>query len=238
MRRYIGFGLVIVIASITASVFLFPRLLPQYTPSFLYTGPRIHVDQLYNTYDENGNGVNDTQDLIDGAREEVKRAPAYRSAYYQGGTPPNDEGVCTDVVWRAFKHAGYDLKKLVDEDITQHVSSYTNVHGKPDPNIDYRRVPNLVAFFKSHATVLTTELKPGDAENLKEWQGGDIVMFGSPVPHIGILSDVREANGVPLMIHAPGSSPKEDDGLPYWSTYLSPIVAHVRWPGAMVTAQK
>ena len=31
--------------------------------------------------------------------------------------PPDTEGVCTDVIWRAFKNAGYSLKDMVDEDI-------------------------------------------------------------------------------------------------------------------------
>ncbi|MEO5927093.1 MAG: DUF1287 domain-containing protein [Patescibacteria group bacterium] len=201
----------------------------------LSTHSRIVVPQEYSSHDQDKDGVNDTQDLIDGARKEVARAPVYRSAYYQDGLPPEDEGVCTDVVWRAFLHAGYDLKSLVDSDIKSHLSAYDRIQGKPDPNIDFRRVPNLVDFFKSHAHVLTTELKPGDVQNLAEWQGGDIVMFGAPAPHIGILSDVRDVDGVPFMIHASGSSPKEDDGLLYWSTHLSPIVAHIRWPAVTTT---
>ena len=48
---------------------------------------------------------------------EVDRSPVYKSAYYVGGYPPATEGVCTDVVWRAFKEAGYDLKKMIDADI-------------------------------------------------------------------------------------------------------------------------
>jgi len=61
--------------------------------------------------------------------------------------------------------------------------------GAPDPNIDFRRVPNLVVLFKKKAAVLTTDLEPGNVENLKEWQGGDIVVFAAPHEHIGIVSD-------------------------------------------------
>lgn len=191
--------------------------------------PNFHIAQIYSTHDEDHDGINDTQDLLNGARAEVTRNPTYHSGYYQGGFPPANEGVCSDLVWRAFKDAGYDLKTLVDADIQQHTSAYPDVHGKPDPNIDFRRVPNLDVFFKTHATSLTTELKPDDEENLKQWQGGDIVIFGGRSNHIGIVSDKRDADGVPLLIHNAGGA-KEDDGLIYWSDFLATIVGHYRWP--------
>jgi uncharacterized protein YijF (DUF1287 family) len=191
-------------------------------------GPRIEVPQEYSSHDEDADGINDTQDLLDGARAEVRRKPTYQSAYYQGGYPPTEEGVCTDLVWRAFRDAGYDLKKLVDADIARRLDTYTRIDD-PDPNIDFRRVPNLDVFFQHAATSLTTELKPGDTENLREWQGGDLVLFGKPLQHIGIVSDQRNADGVPLLIHNAGEA-KEDDGLRYWSKYISPIIGHYRWP--------
>lgn len=32
----------------------------------------------------------------------------------EGGYPPDNIGVCIDVVWRAFANAGYSLKDMVD----------------------------------------------------------------------------------------------------------------------------
>lgn len=69
-----------------------------------------------------------------------------------------------DVIWRTFKNAGYNSKIMVDEDIKNNLKAYLRVNGKPYPNIDFRRVPNLNIFFKRHAKSLTLELQPYDPE--------------------------------------------------------------------------
>lgn len=102
------------------------------------------------------------------ARKEVENRTTYRSAYYGGGYPPEDEGVCTDVIWRGLMGAGIVLKDLMDADIAANVAAYPRTEGNPDPNIDFRRVPNQFAFLERHAESLTTELVPGDLENLAE----------------------------------------------------------------------
>jgi uncharacterized protein len=229
MRRFL-IPLFLFCAVLTSSAAIGIAAMPQdpQEVSEIFDGPKIEVPQMYASHDEDRDGINDTQDLIDGARSEVVRQPEYKSAYYDGGYPPDEEGVCTDVVWRAFKHAGYDLKKLVDEDIARRTNAYPRVDGKPDPNIDFRRVPNLDVFFKKYATSLTLEVKPGDIENLTEWQGGDLVLFGGPKFHIGIVSDKRRRDGVPLLIHNAGFA-REDDGLVYWPERITPIIGHYRW---------
>ncbi len=99
--------------------------------------------------------------------------------------------------------------------------------GNPEPNIDFRRVPNQEAFFKKYADSLTTELKPWDQENLRKWQGGDIVVFGPPCDHVGVVSDKRRADGVPLLIHNAGPCTREDNSLLTWP---SPLAYHFRYP--------
>ncbi|MCC8193635.1 MAG: DUF1287 domain-containing protein [Deltaproteobacteria bacterium] len=161
--------------------------------------------------------------LIKGAREEVSRRPWYKSAYYSGGgIPPADEGVCTDLVWRALKVAGYDLKKNMDADIRNNKAAYPRV-GKPDPNIDFRRVPNQTAFFRRHAQKLTTRI---DAGSIAAWQPGDIAVFANP-DHIAILSDKRNAEGFPLLLHNQGPFATEGDDFMAW--YARGIVAHFRF---------
>lgn len=187
--------------------------------------PRIVID-----HDEDGDGIKDLEDILLGARKDLANKPTYRSVYYAGGYPPDNEGVCTDVIWRAFKNAGYNLKDLVDEDIKNNTSLYPRVEGRPDPNIDFRRVPNLFVFFERHATVLTKELIPYDVENLTQWQPGDIVIFGKPVDHIGIVSDIRRKDGVPYMIHNSGPYTKEEGAILYWHENVSKIIGHYRWP--------
>ena len=184
------------------------------------------IPRVVSSSDKNNNGAADTDDLIAGGRAEAARSPVYHSGYYQGGYPPDYEGVCTDVIWRAFRDAGYDLKSMVDKDIRANPRAYPRV-GKADSNIDFRRVPNLNAFFARQAQKLGTRIIPGDAGNLALWQGGDIVVFKNP-DHIAILSDRRNDEGIPLLLHNDGPFASEEDDFMNW--YERGIVAHYRFP--------
>lgn len=185
------------------------------------------IPTLTSPHDQDHDGLDDMSDIVAGARAEVSRQPRYHSAYYSGGYPPEEEGVCTDVIWRAYRDAGYDLKKLVDQDIQNNLENYPRVDGRPDPNIDFRRVANLQVFLENNSTVLTNEIIPSDVTNLSEWQGGDIVTFGMPYEHIAIVSDKRRPDGVPYIIHNSGPTPRESDDLLKWP---SPITGHYRFP--------
>jgi Uncharacterized protein conserved in bacteria len=187
----------------------------------------IQIPNIFCPSDKDNDGVNDMEDIVKGARSEVMRKPKYLSSYYQGGFPPETEGVCTDVVWRAMRDAGYDLKTLVDKDIRENSASYPRIAGKPDPNIDFRRVPNLIVFFRKHAVELTKEIKPGDVANLYLWQAGDIVTYGYPHEHIAIVSDKRRKDGVPYILHNAGPYACETDQLQDWP---SQITGHFRFP--------
>ena len=153
-----------------------------YKPS--YTADDFGITTIKSNTDKDGDGIDDYTDILLGAKAEAERKPEYKSAYYAGGYPPATEGVCTDVVWRALRDAGYTLKDMVDEDISQNVEAYPRVNGKPEPNIDFRRVPNLKVYFERNHIVLTNDLT-----QIEEWQPGDIVVFGTS--HIGIISDKR-----------------------------------------------
>lgn len=191
---------------------------------------QIQIEKIVSKTDYDNDGINDSEDILIGARKDVQNKPKYKSGYYQGGYPPDTEGVCTDVIWRALKEAGYNIKEMVDEDIKNNISDYPRVNGSPDPNIDFRRVPNLNIYFSKYAKTLTNELKENDIENLKEWQGGDIVVFkGGSIPdHIGIISDKRNSRGVPYIIHNCSPYTREADELMYWNNYIGKIVGHYR----------
>lgn len=186
----------------------------------------LKVDKIIVNKDKNNDGILDLDEIVLGARIDAKNKPAYTNKYYDGGYPPDNEGVCTDVVWRSLKKAGYNFKDLIDKDIKENLKAYPRVEGKPDPNIDFRRVPNLTVFFNRNGQVLTKELKPNDKENLKEWQGGDIVTFDQP-QHVVILSDKRRIDGVPFIIHNPGPYTVEEDKLIRW---MPKITGHFRYP--------
>ena len=118
----------------------------------------LQVEKIVSEKDYNNNGMPDSEEFMIGARKDVANGARYISEYYDGGYPPDNKGVCVDVIWRAFQEAGYSLKDMVDKDIKERLGSYPRVNGKPDPNIDFRRVPNLVAFFDKHAKQLTLEI--------------------------------------------------------------------------------
>ena len=141
--------------------------------------------------DKDGDGIDDQTDILQNVRAYIATNPEYKSKYYAGGYPDDGYGVCTDVVAQGFLHAGYDLRELVDADIAGHPELYDVT--KADPNIDFRRVRNLLVYFQNHAISLTTDLM-----QINEWQGGDVIVFKK---HIGIVSDKRNKNGVPFVIH-------------------------------------
>ena len=187
--------------------------------------PKFQVAENFSKVDNNKNGVADALDIVSGANREVLNKTKYMSNYYAGGFPPETEGVCTDVIWRGFKAANINLKELIDEDIKSNTKLYPRVEGKPDPNIDFRRVPNQDVFFSRNCVSLTTEVKARDEENLKQWQPGDIVVFTKGYEHIGIISDRRDKNGIPYVIH--NTRPHATTMRLSWFT--SPIYAHYRW---------
>jgi len=187
---------------------------------------KLEIPEEYSKTDKNSNGIADPLDIVHEARKEVEKQTPYKSAYYSGGYPPESEGVCTDVIWRAFKGIDVDLKTLVDKDIKENTKLYYRVNNKPDPNIDFRRVPNLDVFFQRYAESITTEIKPGDSENLKQWHPGDIVVILEPYEHIGIISDKRTRDGIPYLIH--NSYPRASEKA-HFNLWISNIKGHYRW---------
>ena len=138
----------------------------------VYTSEDFGITTVHSAVDFNGNGIDDYTDLLLGARADAENHPEYDPAYYESGYPPDNIGVCADVIWRAFKQAGYSLRDMVDNDIINRPEAYPNVV-KRDNNIDFRRVRNLRIFFEKYAVSLST-----DIEHTDEWQAGDIVIFG------------------------------------------------------------
>lgn len=186
----------------------------------------VKVPNDYEKVDENRNGVYDPIDMVNSARNEVKNKTKYKDGYYKGGYPPAGEGVCTDVIWRAFLGIGVDFKDLVEKDIEKNLDLYPRIKGKPDKNIDFRRVTNLNIFLKRNAISLTTEIKSGDVENLREWQPGDILIILEPYGHIGIVSDKRGRDGVPYIIHNTPPNAREESCFDMWNCK---IARHYRW---------
>lgn len=163
----------------------------QVIPHKSYTDEYFHIETYNSSQDKDNDGIDDQTDILNSAYAYIDTKPKYKSKYYDGGYPDDEYGVCTDVVAQALLGAGYDLQRLVDEDIQMNPDDYDIE--KPDANIDFRRVKNLKVYFEHTAIPLTT-----DTKEIAEWQAGDIVIFKK---HIAIVADKRNRRGVPFIIH-------------------------------------
>ncbi len=151
----------------------------------------------------------------------VRYDPSYVRLPYPNGDVPPETGVCSDVVVRALREVGVDLQKEVHKDMRSDFAAYPADWGqtRPDPNIDHRRVRNLMCYFqRRHTVVERPSLQP------EHFAAGDIVAWdlGRGIRHIGIVSD-RRAGRVPLIIHNIGQGAREEDVL-----YSYRIIGHFR----------
>lgn len=220
MRRRTIISIVIIAVGLSAVLLILNQfnLLPKKT----YTAEDFNIETVHSGVDFNNNGTDDYTDILLGARADAKNRPTYDGTYYEGGYPPDDIGVCTDVVWRAFKNAGYSLRDMVDQDIIARPEAYPKIE-KRDNNIDFRRVRNLRIFFEKHAISLTL-----DINEIAEWQPGDIVIFDDD-KHIGIISDKRNRDGQPYVIHNGGQPNREEDYLD-----KATVTGHYRFDASLV----
>ncbi len=160
-------------------------------PHKAYSDADFKIKTYISNVDKDQDGIDDQTDILNSAKDYISTKPKYKSKYYDTGYSNDEYGVCTDVVAQALLNSGYDLMKLVNQDIINHSNIY-NID-PIDMNIDFRRVRNLNLYFQNTAMSLTLNLN-----KIEEWQGGDIIVFKT---HIGIISDKRNKHGVPFLIH-------------------------------------
>jgi len=169
---------------------------------------------------------------VERTRHVVRYDAAYVRIPYPGGDVPASTGVCTDEVIRAYRAIGIDLQKEVHVDMLSHPSAYPRKWGhsshasslaSTDTNIDHRRVPNLMVFFRRHGEAL-----PLSADG-RDYHPGDIVTWnlGGGITHIGIVVDQRSPqSGRYLVVHNIGRGPQMEDVLFNWK-----IIGHYRYSG-------
>lgn len=166
--------------------------------------------------------------LVAAAIERTDHSVTYDGSYrvlpYPGGDVPDDIGVCSDLVIRAYRAGlGIDLQKEVHEDMMRAFADYPQIWGlrRPDRNIDHRRVPNLATFFARHGRSMTA------SRDADDYRPGDLVTWRLPgnLPHIGVVTDRRSADGErPLIAHNIGRGPQLEDML-----FGYPISGHFRY---------
>ena len=94
-----------------------------------------------------------------------------------------------------------------------------------DTNIDHRRVPNLMVFFRRNGENLPLSTEAAD------YQPGDLVAWnlGGGVTHIGIVVDQKSADSKRyLIVHNIGRGPQMEDVLFSWK-----IIGHYRYAGKL-----
>ena len=151
------------------------------------------------------------QKLVVAAETQIGRTVTYDPTYvklgYPGGDVPEDRGVCTDVVIRAYrKGLSFDLQKAVHDDMSARFSAYPRHWGlkRTDRNIDHRRVPNLQTYLRLKGAKRDTEdFRPGDLVTM---------MLPGNLPHIGIVSFTMSDDGSrPLLVHNIGGGAQRED---------------------------
>lgn len=168
------------------------------------------------------------QDLSSAAVELTKDQVVYDPSYvvidYPNGDVPAHTGVCTDVVIRAYRKLGIDLQKLVHEDMKKNFKKYPQNWGlkNPDKNIDHRRVPNLMTFFKRHGT------EKSKSKEAKDYLPGDVVCWdlGGGITHIGIVINEKSETDTNryMIVHNIGNGQEKSDCL-----FSYTIIGHYRY---------
>ena len=157
--------------------------------------------------------------MLDGAITQAGVTTSYDPSYvaldYPGGDVPEQTGVCSDVVVRAFRKAGIDLQKEIHEDMKAARSDYpTKWGGSLDSNIDHRRVLNLMAYFRRQEKSLPVTYSATD------YQPGDIVAWDltNGIDHIGIVTNMLSASEDRyLIVHNIGAGTRVEDVLFDWT---------------------
>jgi|UniRef100_UPI0037842865 uncharacterized protein YijF (DUF1287 family) len=164
--------------------------------------------------------------LVQAAMERTKLTVRYEPAYvrldYPNGDVPADTGVCTDEIVRSYRALGFDLQKLVHEDMKRAFAAYPKIWGlkSTDKNIDHRRVPNLQTFFKRRGASLPV------TQNAADYKPGDLITCTVPphLPHIAIVVPAPDGGTTPWIVHNIGQGPKCENRL-----FEFPLTGHYRF---------
>jgi uncharacterized protein YijF (DUF1287 family) len=238
--------ILVIILAITLSIsqFTFKK---EYSPPTALAAllPRyrvIDMDNIPGKTDFDKDGISDQKEILQGAKtqlinpaDNIFKNGNNETNYFNGGDPPAETAICTDIIARAFREAGFDLRQLVNDDIAKNFGSYPLKinwgQTRPDKNIDYRRIQNLEIFFKRNSQSMIAVFDLSDTENLGQWLPGDIVFFDMDrngyTDNAGIISDFTTRKGIPKIIYNyidPGYTVERD------ILSSSSIKGHYRYP--------
>lgn len=162
------------------------------------------------------------QAALDRTKDTVRYDGAYTKIPYPNGDVAVGTGVCTDEVIRAYRVLGFDLQKLVHEDMVANFKLYPQQWHlpKPDANIDHRRVPNLQVFFKRQGASLPVTKNPQD------YMPGDLITCNLPgnLTHIALVVPAPDGGERPWIVHNIGDGPQFENRL-----FEFELTGHYRW---------
>jgi uncharacterized protein YijF (DUF1287 family) len=148
------------------------------------------------------------EDIVVAARSQIGKTTRYDPAYVSLTYP--------------MRKVGIDLQKEVHEDMAAHFGKYPKLWGlkRTDRSIDHRRVPNLARFFERRGKSLPV------TADANAYLPGDFVVcrLDNGLIHIMTVSDRRDTQGTPLIIHNIGSGAQEEARL-----FEFKIEGHYRW---------
>jgi uncharacterized protein YijF (DUF1287 family) len=149
--------------------------------------------------DADKDGIPDPLDVLIGGKKTVLDAAPYGGQYmvidYPNGDIPRGMGVCTDVIIRAARNAGFDLQSALQRDIRAARRSYPMVK-RPNANIDHRRVKTILPYFVRHWDRRKVELDAKD----DPLRPGDVVFMDTFPSKSG--PDQIGPSGLPLVINS------------------------------------
>ncbi|HEY1048443.1 MAG TPA: DUF1287 domain-containing protein [Prosthecobacter sp.] len=159
---------------------------------------------------------------LDRTHHVVAYTPDYVRLDYPNGDVPANTGVCTDEVIRSYRALGFDLQKLVHEDMKRSFGAYPKAWGlkAPDKNIDHRRVPNLQTFFKRKGASLPV------TQDATDYKPGDLITctVAGRLPHIALVVPAPDGGTTPWIVHNIGHGPQCENRL-----FEFPLTGHYRW---------
>lgn len=182
-----------------------------YLPAFIFLQPK--SDVLF--FEELSSAA------IEQTKTKVTYDPSYYSIPYPNGDVAPEIGVCTDVIIRAYRKMGYDLQKLIHEDMKKAHEVYNKrrMTKKLDTNIDHRRTPNMETYFTRQGVKLSISDKDTD------YQAGDIIFWDVATGHVGLVVNEK----VPgtqrnFIVHNICCGVQKEDFL-----FGAKITGHYRW---------
>ena len=185
--------------------------------------------------DKDGDQIPDSLDVHLGLLKVLKNRACYNKQVhgvsYPMGDVPREVGVCTDVAVRSYRNAGFDLQRLVYQDMQRAPQAY-GLTGPANRGYEHRRVRRLFPYFKRSRRPLSLDSSL-DTSGRDAWLPGDL-LFMSFTPgegrpdHVGLVSGHVQLSGYPLLAHnaATGFCVGEHDTL-----FAQPLLGRFRLTG-------